>query len=190
MVSLAAALAANAVLGLAVLMSVQIAAGWGEMAGIRGGGDKSGLGGLFAMLILFLIRWGAVALLLLVGLARGAFDVLPGGRWPEAGIVLGAHVALGLVSYFGFNWIAEGLTADRLEPQRWSPLFGLVVPLPGLLLGAWAVNRDAASRHPRLALLLALALVAAHAAVYRQRYESMRRPAAAPAPLPDSAPAT
>jgi hypothetical protein len=174
--SLLTGLLGNGVLAVALFMSIYMAAGWGEMAGIRGGGDKSGLGGLFAMLMLMGIRWAAVALLLLLAVWRGLFDFLPGGRWPGVGIVLGAHLLLGLVSYLGFNWVAEGLTADRFGPQRWSPLFGILLPLPALFVAGWAVNRDFLARHPRLGLVLAVAIALGHVALYRQRYESMRRP--------------
>jgi hypothetical protein len=175
-VRLIAALLLNSLFAVAVLMSIQMAAGWGEMAGIPAGGDKSGLGGLFSMLILMGIRWSALALLLLIVAVQGTFASLPGGRWSQFGIVLGAHAVLGVISYLGFNAVAEGLTADNLGPQRWSPLFGIVLPLPALLITGWAVNRDFFARHPRIGVTLALVITFGHLLIFRQRSESMRRP--------------
>lgn len=171
-----AVLFVNLVLAVAVFMSIYLAAGWGEMAGIPAGGDKSGLGGLFGMLILMGIRWSAVALLLAVGVWSGGFGFLAQGRWAQLGIVLGLHAALGVVSYLGFNAVADGLTADNLGPQRWSPLFGLVVPLPALLAAGWGANREFCARHPRTGILLAMAITFGHVMIYRQRHESMGRP--------------
>jgi hypothetical protein len=183
---LLATLVADVILAIALLMSLNLAASWGEMAGIPAGGDKSALGGLFAVLILMLIRWGAVVLLLWLGIMREAFAFLPAGRWTQVGIVLGGHLALGAVSYFGFNAVANGLTVDNLGPQKWSPLFGILLPLPALLLAGWAVNRDMLVRHPRVGIVLAMAMAVAHLALFRQRLESMRRPHAARAPVEQS----
>lgn len=171
-----AGLLVNVVLAVAVFMSIYVAAGWGEMAGIPAGGDKSGLGGLFSMLILMGIRWSALALLLIIAATGGAFSFLPGGRWTQLGIVLGAHVGLGVISYLGFNAVAEGLTADNLGPQRWAPLFGIVLPLPVLLAAGWGVNRDLLAGHPRIGVILVMAITFGHLVIFRQRYESMRRP--------------
>jgi hypothetical protein len=181
-----ALLVVNLVLAVAVFMSIYLAAGWGEMAGIPAGGDKSGLGGLFAMLILMGVRWSAVAVLLLVGVWSGAFGFLAQGRWAQLGIVLGAHAALGLVSYFGFNAVAEGLTADNLGPQRWSALFGVVLPLPAVLAAGWGANRELLARHPRTGVLLAVAITFGHLMIYRQRYQSMRHPLQAGASIEHS----
>ncbi len=169
-------LVVNLVLAVAVFMSIYMAAGWGEMAGIPAGGDKSGLGGLFAMLILMGIRWTAVALLLGAGVWSGAFGFLAEGRWAQLGIVLGVHAALGVLSYLGFNAVAEGLSADNLGPQRWSPWFGIVLPLPALLAAGWSANRELLARYPRTGILLAVAITFGHLMIYRQRYQSMRHP--------------
>lgn len=176
-----ATLIADVILAIALLMSLNLAASWGEMAGIPAGGDKSALGGLIAVLILMLIRWGAVAMLLWLGITRDAFSFLPAGRWPQVGIVLGGHLALGAVSYLGFNAVANGLTVDNLGPQKWSPLFGILLPLPALLLAGWAVNRDILTRHSRVGIVLAVTVAVGHFALFRQRLESMRRPHQAPA---------
>lgn len=179
-------LGVNLVLAVAIFMSIYLAAGWGEMAGIPAGGDKSGLGGLFAMLILMGIRWTAVAVLLGAAVWSGAFGFLAEGRWTQLGIILGVHAALGLLSYFGFNAVAEGLSADNLGPQRWSPWFGIVLPLPALLAAGWGANRELLARYPRTGILLAVAITFGHLMIYRQRYQSMRHPRQAGAAIEHS----
>lgn len=160
------------------LMSIQLAHAWGEMAGIAPGGDKSGLGGLFVVLVLGSIRWLAVAIALACGISNRAFDTLVAGHGAQFAILLGAHLLLGLASYLGFTWVANGLTRDHMGPQRFSWLFGVMLPLPTLLLAAWSLYPARVERHPRLALLLAAALVLAHIRVYQVTRDDMRATAA------------
>lgn len=166
----------NGLLALGLLLSIYLAFSWGEMAGIAPGRDKSALGGLFVVLLLMALRWATLALLLGIAVFAGGFaGLVEGGRWRVLAWILGAHVLLGAASYLGFHWVSQALMQDQTLPQRFAWLFGIVLPLPALVAGGWALNREWVSRWPRLALALALGLFLAHALVYRAQVWDMRQ---------------
>lgn len=173
--SLLVSLVANALFLATMLISVMNAWFWGEMAGIPKGGDKSGLGGLMAVLMFLIIRWVGIAALLGIAAWRGGLADLPGGTtWAKLGIVLLAHLAIGGLSYWGFNWVSSGLTHDQMAPQQWSWFFGIVIPLPMLLLAWWGINPGFSARSPRTAIALALVVVILHAWAFRNNLQTMR----------------
>ncbi len=164
----------NAVLVFAIISAIICASAWGEMAGIQPGGDKSGLGGFMMLMLFMAMRWLAVAVLLWSGVLREAFDFLPGDRWAQAGIVLGLHLALGLACYAGFTAITSGLQTDTMAPQRWTWLFGLLIPVPVLALAGWAVNRSFLQRHPSVGAVLLAGFLLLQILPYRSRANDMR----------------
>ncbi len=157
-----------------LLISLITSSFWGEMAGIARGGDKSGLGGLAWVLLFMAIRWTAMLVALAAAVSTGAFEPFVASRWGQYGLVLGLHLALGLVSMYGFNWISNGLTRDEMGPQRLSWLFGVVLPLPAFLAAGWGLYSGWLARHPRLTAALLLGLVALHALTFRHRLLDMR----------------
>ena len=173
--SLLASLVANALFLATLGISVMNAWFWGEMAGIPKGGDKSGLGGLMAVLMFLILRWGAIALLIGIAAWRGGLEVVPGSSiWIKLLLVLAVHALIGWLSYWGFNWVSSGLTTDNMAPQRWSWFFGIVVPLPMLLFTWWAINPGYAARSPKPAVALALVVVVLHAWAFKANLDSMR----------------
>lgn len=166
----------NVLLVLGLVLSLYVAFCWGEMAGIAPGRDKSGLGGLFAVLFLMTARWATLALALWIAVLRGGFaDWIDGSRWVVFAWVLGAHLLLGAGSYQAFNWVSDGLMHDQTLPQRFAWLFGIVLPLPALLAGGWALNRAWVSRSPRLAVALMLGVIIVHALGFRAQLRDMQR---------------
>jgi len=161
-------------LGFGLLISLMTASFWGETAGIARGGDKSGLGGLVWVLLFMAIRWTAMLVALAAAVSTGAFEPFVASRWGQYGLVLGLHLALGLVSMYGFNWISNGLTRDEMGPQRLSWLFGVVLPLPAFLAAGWGLHSGWLARHPRLTAALLLGLVALHVLPFRHRLLDMR----------------
>lgn len=157
-----------------LLISLMTASFWGEMAGIARGGDKSGLGGLAWVLLFMAIRWTAMLVALAAAVSTGAFEPFVATRWGQYGLVLGLHLALGLVSMYGFNWISDGLTRDEMGPQRLSWVFGVVLPLPAFLAAGWGLYSGWLARHPRLTAALLLGLVALHLLPFRHRLLDMR----------------
>jgi hypothetical protein len=153
-------IALDLVLAFTLLLSAQIAAGWGELAGIRPGRDKSGLGGFVAIFALFAVRWLALAGLLLA-VAR------PG----ETAWLLGAHAALGAVSVLLFQHGIARVQADRWAPQAPTVLGGVVVPVPAFALVLQRVNAGWLAGDGGAGILAALAgaMLALHGACYRAR---------------------
>lgn len=173
--SLLATLVANALFLATLGISVMNAWFWGEMAGIPRGGDKSGLGGLMAVLIFLVLRWGAVALLLGIAAWRGGLAQVPGnGVWMKLLCVLVIHAIIGGISLWGFTWVSNGLSHDNMGPQAWSPFFGIVIPLPMLLFSWWAINPGYSSRSPRAAIALALIMVVLHAWAFKSNLDGMK----------------
>lgn len=156
-----------------LLMSVQAAHAWGEMAGITPGGDKTRLGGLFVVLVLLGIQWLAVVAALVCGMLKGGFDGWFSARGMQVAVLLGGHLALGAFCFFGFNWIADGLTHDQMGPQQLCWLFGTLLPLPALLVALAGLYANGLTRHPRIALVVALAVVLAHGGIYQHSRTSM-----------------
>jgi hypothetical protein len=173
--SLLVTLVANALFLATLGISIMNAWFWGEMAGIPKGGDKSGLGGLMAVMMFLALRWIAVAILLGIAAWRGGLDLLPGSSaWMKLGLALGIHAAIGALSYWGFSWVSNGLTHDNMAPQQWSWFFGIVIPLPMLLLAGWGINPGFAVRSPRTALVLAVMVVVFHIWPFRNNLQGMR----------------
>jgi hypothetical protein len=173
--SLVATLLSNGLV-LAVLgISLMNAWYWGEMAGIPKGGDKSGLGGLMGVMIFLICRWIGVALVLGIAAWRGGFDELPGSTtWARLGLVLLLHAVIGGLSFWGFNWVSNGLTYDNMGPQAWSWFFGIVIPIPMLLLAWWGINPGYSARSPKMAIALAVIVVLLHAWAFRNNLQTMR----------------
>ena len=161
-------------LGFGLLISLINSSFWGEMAGIGRGGDKSGLGGLAWVLLFMAIRWTAMLVALAAAVSTGAFEPFVASRWGQYGLVLGLHLVLGLAGMVGFNWISSGLTRDEMGPQRFSWLFGVVLPLPAFLAAGWGLYGGWLARHPRLTAALLLGLLALHALPFRHRLLDMR----------------
>jgi len=97
----------NSALLLAALLSAQLAVAWGELGSFPPRGDKSGMGGFGFVIMLMPMRWFLLSVGLAVGVRRVGFAELPGGPGLKTAIVLGLHLALGIVSYRVFNWIRK-----------------------------------------------------------------------------------
>jgi hypothetical protein len=98
-----------------LLLCLMIAAWWGELAGIRPGRDKSGLGGFAAIYIFLSLRWLGLAIL------------LPNWSW------LLVHTTLGVVSVLGFGRGVERVQRDQVVPVLLG-LLGAWLPVPVLLV--------------------------------------------------------
>jgi hypothetical protein len=161
-VAVLATIAFDLVLAFTLLLSAQIAAGWGELAGIRPGRDKSGLGGFVAIFVLFAVRWLALAGVLLA-------VVRPG----ETAWLLGAHVALGVVSLLLFQHGLGHVEKDRMAPNALAVLGGVLVPVPACTLALHRVNSGWLGGGTATLAALGVALLALHAACYRARRRDM-----------------
>lgn len=158
------------VYGLAVLVSLMIASWWGELAGIRPGRDKSGLGGFAAIYLFFVIRWLAFAPMIV----QGGSERLP-GAWPWW---LLAHLLLGLASIRLFERGLAYVQQDRVVPL-WLGLSGAVLlPAPAIWLGAEALAW-ACVGGPGFATAVLLVL---HAWAFWQRRRELHRPDPPPPP--------
>lgn len=173
--SLLASLVSNALFLFTLGVSLMNAWFWGEMAGIPKGGDKSGLGGLMGVLMFLIFRWLAVAVMLGIAAWRGGLDFLPGSSaWMKLAVAIGIHAVIGAISYWGFSWVSNGLTYDNMGPQQWSWFFGIVIPIPMLLLVLWGINPGFAARSPKTAIVLGLAVVVLHAWPFYNNLQGMR----------------
>ena len=150
-----------------LLLSLMIAAWWGELAGIRPGRDKSGLGGFAAVYLFLPMRWLGLAIL------------LPNWSW------LGVHAALGALSAFGFE---RGL--QRVQHDRQVPV---LLGLAGACLAAptWSVallSVHDLSTTGRAGLLSGLVVLGLHALTYWSRRGDLGRVRPAPQPEPTELP--
>lgn len=148
-----------------LLFSAQIAAGWGELCGIRPGLDKSGHGGFAAMYILFAIRWSALAL-----------GVLVVGTGSERWMLLGAHTALGVVSTMLFEHCCARVRADRFAPNALGLLAGVVAPTPITAIVALRANAIWSGDSATTLGVFVLALLAVHFGCYESRRRDRLRP--------------
>ncbi|MGE0442217.1 MAG: hypothetical protein AB7L66_09165 [Gemmatimonadales bacterium] len=183
------AIIADLLLCFAVLVSANVTLAWAEMATFDLAGDKSSLAGTGAVPILMLMRWLLLAVALLIGIGRGGFGFLPGGRWAQTGIVLGVHVLLGVVSLKGFTWIVDGIQANNPGPQQFAIAFAFVLPLVTFFGALWAIHREWAARHWLISLGALALLVAGHVGGWRSGLRNPRpaaTPAAAEAPPAES----
>ncbi|MEZ4455211.1 MAG: hypothetical protein R2882_01485 [Gemmatimonadales bacterium] len=183
------AIIADLLLAFAALISANVTLAWAEMATFDLAGDKSSLAGTGGVPILMLMRWLLLAVALLIGIGRGGFGFLPGGRWAQTGIVLGAHLLLGVISLRGFAWIVDGIQANNPGPQQFAVAFAFVLPLATFVVALWAIHREWAARHWLISLVALALLVAAHVGGWRSGLRTPRpaaAPAAAEAPAPES----
>lgn len=159
-----ATIGADLALLFTMLFSAQIASGWGELCGIRPGRDKSGLGGFAAMYVLFVIRWTALALGLVVF-----------GNDGERLLLLGGHTALGLASVVLFEHGCKRVRNDRMVPNALGVLGGVLVPTPAVALVAARGNSIwAGDSHGALAAFV-IAVAAVNCACYSIRRRDMLR---------------
>jgi hypothetical protein len=156
----------------AVFFSAAMTLAWAELASFPLQGDKSGLAGLLGALAFMAARWSGLAVALALAVLRGGLPALPGGRGLQLAIALGAHLALGVVSYQGLEWINAAIQRDDGGPQRLAWVFAFLLPLPAMLAAAWGLNRDWMPRHRIVTLVLAGLVVWAHVAAWRQGYRA------------------
>ena len=107
----------DALLALTLLLSCQIAAGAGELAAIRPGANKSGLGGFGAMFVLLPARW----LFLALALAATAGD----GKTAQ---LLAAHVAAGGISLWFWQRALHRVQHDHEVSPTFACLCGAALP--------------------------------------------------------------
>jgi len=161
----------------ALFFSAYMALAWGEAGSFDVHGDKSALSGFGAVILFMGLRWIVLALALLLAVRRGGFAFLPGGRWAQAAVVIGAHVALGYLSYRGFDWITKAIQASNPAPLGWAWAFALLIPIPVFLVAFWALNRTWIPRHPVWATAVVVLVVWAHVAGWRSGYQPKPQPA-------------
>jgi hypothetical protein len=163
-VALLTTIALDLLLAFTLLFSVQIAAGWGELCGIRPGGDKSGLGGFMAIYMFCLFRWLVLAACL-AGLSAGD------ERW----LLLGAHTALGIVSIKLFERGVQRVQNDRMVSDLVGLLGSTLLPLPACTLVVQRANASWLGDSSVTLAVVAAALAALHLACYRARRRDMLR---------------
>ncbi len=172
---------ADLALLVAAFASVYLALAWGEMGSFPLHGDKSGLGGLMAVLLFMPMRWCPLLFALGIAVMRDGFtELLPPRRGLQFGLLLGGHLLLGAASYAAFSWVSNSLQHDDPGPRRLAWTFGLLLPLPAFLVAFWGLHRAWIPRHPLLACLLVVLLGWGHLAGYRQGVGSRPAPAATP----------
>ncbi len=160
---------ANLLLLFAALLGAQLALAWGELGSYPLHGDKSGMAGFGAIIILMPMRWLAVAAALAIGVGRGGLP-LPIGRGAQVMLVLALHLALGVAAYQVFEWITAAIQRDLGGPQKVAIGFGVVVPVAVWLTAFWAANREWLGRRPVVAALVVVAVLAGHIAGWRSGY--------------------
>ncbi|MSR03707.1 MAG: hypothetical protein EXR94_13385 [Gemmatimonadetes bacterium] len=148
---------ANLLLLVAAFLGAQLAVAWGELGSYPLHGDKSGMAGFGAIIILMPMRWLAVAVALAIGVGRRA----------QVMMVLALHLALGVAAYRVFEWIAAAIQRDLGGPQKVAIGFGVVVPVAVWLTAFWAVNRQWLGRRPVVTALVVVAVLAGHLAGWR-----------------------
>lgn len=177
----------NIVLLLAALLSAQLAVAWGELGSYPLQGDKSGMAGFGAVILLMPMRWLFLAAALAASFLRGAFSEIPGSQGLKFGVIIAVHLILGVVAYQVFEWICQSVRNGQAAPQRLAVVFGLFLPTAIWLIAFVAVNRAWITRHWLIAGLLAGLTIWAQVAAWRQGYV---RPVAAhiPTPSPNTGP--
>ncbi len=156
---------ANLLLGLAALLSAQLAVAWGELGSYPLHGDKSGMAGFGAVILLMPMRWLAIAVALAIGVGRAGLPVAMSRR-AQVGLVLALHLALGVVAYRVFEWITDAIQREVGGPQKLAIAFGVVLPVAVWLTGFWAVNREWLGRRPVVAGGIVMLVVAGHLAAF------------------------
>jgi hypothetical protein len=155
-------IALDLVLAFTLLFSVQIAAGWGELCGIRPGRDKSGLGGFVAIYLFLLLRW-----LVLAGCIAGF--ATPDERW----WLLGGHAVLGIASVRLFGQGLERVQKDRTVPDLLGVAGSTLLPVPAWTFVVHRVNVAWLGDSGVAIATVAAALGGLHLVLYRQRRTGM-----------------
>ena len=151
-------------------LSANIALGWGELGSYNVHGDKSGLAGMMGMFMFMIMRWGVLALALLVAVARGGYPELPGGRALQSAIVIGVHTVLGVISYRGMEWITQAIQNSNPGPLRLAWMFAFLIPLPVFLITLWGLHRTWIPRHWVVSAIAVGLLVWGHVAGWKAGY--------------------
>ena len=151
----------------AAFLSANIALGWGELGSYDVHGDKSGLAGMMGMFMFMIMRWGVLALALVVAVGRGGYPELPGGRWAQTAIVLGIHTILGVISYRGMEWITAAIQNSHAGPLRFAWMFAFLIPIPVFLVTLWGLHRTWIPKHWILSTIAVVLLVWGHVAGWR-----------------------
>jgi hypothetical protein len=160
--------------------SVFLATCWGELCGIRPGGDKSGLGGFMATYLFMMMRWPAILLGFWLGANRGGLDGLPIDADQVFWIGLGLHAALGALSLWAFGKLLTFVQNDRFAPAWCGWLCGVALPLPVATAAIVAANRGWLGDGLVPAAIVLAVLLALHWLPFRARLNDMRRPRRAP----------
>ena len=155
------------VLLFAAFLSANIALAWGELGSYNVHGDKSGLAGMMGMLMFMIMRWGVLAVALLVAVARGGFPELPGGRGVQSAIVLTVHAVLGIISYRGSEWITAAIQNSNAGPLRFAWMFAFLIPLPVFLVTLWGLHRNWIPKHWVISAVAVALLVWGHVAGWK-----------------------
>jgi len=155
----------------AAFISANIALAWGELGSYNLQGDKSGLAGLGGMILFMIMRWGILALALVVAVARGGFPGLPGSRWAQTAIVLVIHAILGFISYRGFEWITAAIQSSTAGPQRFAWMFAFLIPIPVFLAASWGLHRNWIPRHVIFSAIVVVLLVWGHVGGWRAGFK-------------------
>jgi hypothetical protein len=145
-------------------ISANIALAWGELGSYNLQGDKSGLAGMMGMFMFMIMRWGMLALALVVAVARGGYPELPGNRWVQTAIVLGFHTVLGIISYRGMEWITAAIQTSTAGPQRFAWMFAFLIPIPVFLVTLWGLHRNWIPKHLVVSTIVVVLLVWGHVA--------------------------
>lgn len=155
-------IALDLLLAFTLLLSVQIAAGWGELCGIRPGRDKSGLGGFAMLFVLFAIRWAALAICLLC--------VPPAGErlW-----TLVAHGALGMASYRLFSRGVDRVQHDGTVGNGIGLLGSTLIPAPAWAFAVHGVNAEWLGGSTLAVVGPGVVIALLHTALHEQRRRSM-----------------
>jgi hypothetical protein len=152
------------VFAFAGLCSVYIAFAWGELCGIRPGGDKSGLGGFAFVLLFALLRGVALAIGLLVVARDG-----------ESWWLLLVHLGLGVLAWRCFEREVRRVQADRWPSLSVGLFAGVLLPLPVLTLVLVRTNERWLGDGVSAWVGVAGGLVSAHALCCLRQRSDMRR---------------
>jgi len=160
---------ADLLLLFAAFIGAQLAVAWGELGSYPLHGDKSGMAGFGAIIILMPMRWLALAVALAIGVGRDGLP-LAMGRRAQMVLVLALHLALGVVAYRVFEWITDAIRREDGGPQNLAIVFGVVAPMVVWLAAFWAVNREWLGRRPVVGGVIVLLVLAGHVAGWRSGY--------------------
>lgn len=155
--------ALDLLLAVTLLVSLQIAAGWGELCGIRPGGDKSGLGGFAMLFLLFGCRWLVLAACLVYAPPCG-----------ERAWTIAAHAILGVVSARLFSRGVDRVQRDGTVANTVGLVCSTLIPAPAWALAVHGVNASWLAG-PYVLPACAVAVALPHAALHEQRRRSMLR---------------